>query len=197
MPLGHCRRNPLRHHLAVDLAGERLLQGLPQQFGGAAVRKPSLQDLVDAQLLPGGAVDAGLEAITACGITTGIEHLVAGVVGLVGRPDAPRWHKSRGLQQQPNGITVVRLTTLQAMSQAEPVLVSASEANRSFSALLRQVAEGQSFTVQSHGRPVATLAPVQTARPSLVSARQALLARLAAQPASGEPRTWRREELYD
>jgi prevent-host-death family protein len=91
----------------------------------------------------------------------------------------------------------VKFTTLQAMSQAEPVLVSASEANRSFSALLRQVAEGQSFTVQSHGRPVATLAPVQTARPSLSSARQALLARLAAQPASGEPRTWRREELYD
>lgn len=91
----------------------------------------------------------------------------------------------------------MKLTTFLAVVEAEPVVVSASEANRSFSALLRQVAEGKSFTVQSHGRPVATLAPVQTARPSLRSARQALLARLAAQPASGEPRTWRREELYD
>jgi len=83
------------------------------------------------------------------------------------------------------------------MAQAEPVLVSASEANRSFSALLRQVAQGQTFTVQSHGRPVATLAPVHAARPSLVGARQALLARLAGQPASGEARTWRRDALYD
>ncbi|MFM8936185.1 MAG: type II toxin-antitoxin system Phd/YefM family antitoxin, partial [Vulcanococcus sp.] len=43
---------------------------------------------------------------------------------------------------------------------AEPAVVSASEANRSFSALLRQVAQGQSFTVHSHGRPVANLTPV-------------------------------------
>ena len=33
--------------------------------------------------------------------------------------------------------------------------------------------------------------------PSRAAARQALLTRLASQPASGEPRTWRREELYD
>ena len=45
------------------------------------------------------------------------------------------------------------------MAGPEPVVVSASQANRSFSALLRQVAEGQS--------------------------------------ASGAPRSWHREELYD
>lgn len=37
-------------------------------------------------------------------------------------------------------------------------LISASEANRSFSKLLRQVVQGQRFTVLSHGRPVATIA---------------------------------------
>lgn len=41
--------------------------------------------------------------------------------------------------------------------------MSASEANRSFSALLRQVAQGRSFTVHSHGRPVASLTPVSDA----------------------------------
>jgi prevent-host-death family protein len=77
----------------------------------------------------------------------------------------------------------------------DPAVVSASEANRSFSALLRQVAQGRSFTVHSHGRPVAHLTPVSQG-PS-TAARRALLARLAAQPASGEARTWQRDELYD
>lgn len=83
------------------------------------------------------------------------------------------------------------------MGESEPVVVSATEANRSFSALLRQVAQGQSFTVQSHGRPVATLAPPDPARESFGKARRALLARLAGHLASGEPRTWRRDALYD
>jgi prevent-host-death family protein len=38
-------------------------------------------------------------------------------------------------------------------------LVSASEANRSFSFLLRQVAQGETFTVLSRGRPIATISP--------------------------------------
>lgn len=38
--------------------------------------------------------------------------------------------------------------------------ISASEANRSFSSLLRQVAQGERFTVLSRGRPVA--APIFT-----------------------------------
>jgi len=76
-------------------------------------------------------------------------------------------------------------------------VVSASEANRSFSALLRQVAQGQSFTVHSHGRAVANLTPVSEGRSSSAAARRALLARLAAQPASGEARAWQRDDLYD
>lgn len=75
--------------------------------------------------------------------------------------------------------------------------MSASEANRSFSALLRQVAQGRSFTVHSHGRPVAQLTPVGKGPGPNSAARRALLARLAAQPASGEVRSWRRDDLYD
>lgn len=38
--------------------------------------------------------------------------------------------------------------------------ISASDANQHFSELLRDVAEGQSFTVMSRGRPVARVLPV-------------------------------------
>jgi prevent-host-death family protein len=76
-------------------------------------------------------------------------------------------------------------------------VVSASEANRSFSSLLRQVAQGQRFTVLSHGRPVATIAPAVEANASRAASRRALLARLAQQPATGAPRSWTRDELYD
>lgn len=38
--------------------------------------------------------------------------------------------------------------------------ISASEANQRFSELLRDVAEGESFTVTSRGRPVARVLPV-------------------------------------
>jgi len=75
--------------------------------------------------------------------------------------------------------------------------VSASEANRSFSSLLRQVAEGQRFTVLSHGRPVATLAPAEETSASRAASRRALLVRLATQGATGEPRNWQRDDLYD
>ena len=109
--------------------------------------------------------------------------------------------------------SVVRSTTFAPVSEAVPAAdpavvsatasaglgacISASEANRSFSSLLRQVAQGQRFTVLSHGRPVATIAPVQDARATRAASRRALLARLAQQPAAGEPRSWTRNELYD
>lgn len=80
---------------------------------------------------------------------------------------------------------------------ADPAVVSASEANRSFSALLRQVAQGQSFTVHSHGRAVANLTPVSVGTSSNAAARRALLVRLAAQPARWEERSWQRDDLYD
>jgi antitoxin (DNA-binding transcriptional repressor) of toxin-antitoxin stability system len=59
------------------------------------------------------------------------------------------------------------------------------------------VAQGQSFTVLSHGRPVATIAPPENSTTARSAARWALLTRLISQPASGEPRSWRRDDLYD
>jgi prevent-host-death family protein len=75
--------------------------------------------------------------------------------------------------------------------------VSASEANRSFSALLRQVSQGERITVVSRGRPVAMISPVQESGGSHRVARRALLARLQAQPATDLGLRWRREELYE
>jgi len=76
--------------------------------------------------------------------------------------------------------------------------VTAAEANRNFSALLKDVARGEQVIVTSRGKPVATIAPVppmfDAAREQ---AKQALLARLAAQPITGVPRDWTRDELYE
>jgi prevent-host-death family protein len=76
--------------------------------------------------------------------------------------------------------------------------ISAAEANRKFSQLLREVREGRSYVVTSHGRPVARIAPVQTksAGSTAARARNSLLARLRRQPAIKIGR-WKREELYD
>ncbi|MFM7548308.1 MAG: type II toxin-antitoxin system prevent-host-death family antitoxin [Cyanobacteriota bacterium] len=84
-----------------------------------------------------------------------------------------------------------------AESSPPPEGVSASQANRSCWALPRQMAQGQAFTVLSHGRPVAMLAPDNASREGIGASRRVLLARLATQPASGKPRTWGREEPYD
>ncbi|HJN35889.1 MAG: type II toxin-antitoxin system Phd/YefM family antitoxin [Prochlorococcus sp.] len=75
-------------------------------------------------------------------------------------------------------------------------VINAAEANRSFSRLLRQVAEGETFTVLCHGRPVATLSPASGAADNL-PARRRLLERLTLQPIGGQARDWRREDLYD
>lgn len=73
--------------------------------------------------------------------------------------------------------------------------ISAADANRKFSQLLREVREGQSFVVTSHGRPVARLAPVSftTIR---ARARAKLLQRLQSQLVKDIGR-WTRDELYD
>lgn len=76
--------------------------------------------------------------------------------------------------------------------------VSASEANRQFSALLRDVAQGERVLVTSRGKPVATIAPVPK-RPSAgtSAAKRRLLAHLKQIVPSNEPRNWTRDELYD
>ena len=77
--------------------------------------------------------------------------------------------------------------------------ISAAEANRQFSSLLRQVSQGETITVLSHGRPVATISPATEADESghdRANARARLLARLNREPAAGE-RSWNRDELCD
>jgi prevent-host-death family protein len=72
--------------------------------------------------------------------------------------------------------------------------ISAAEANRKFSALLRGVREGHSYVVTSHGRPVARIEPIQERSRS--KAKEKLLAHLKAQPVQNIGR-WTRDELYD
>ena len=73
--------------------------------------------------------------------------------------------------------------------------ISAAEANRKFSQVLREVREGRSFVVTSHGRPVARIAPVE-AQHDADRAREALLKRLRSQKAI-DIGPWTRDELYD
>jgi prevent-host-death family protein len=79
-------------------------------------------------------------------------------------------------------------------------IVSAAEANRSFSRLLRGVREGHSYVVTAHGRPVARLVPVdevdETEHRVRAAAWRALVERVKKQPIVNVGR-WTREELYD
>ncbi|ATR19312.1 type II toxin-antitoxin system prevent-host-death family antitoxin (plasmid) [Roseomonas sp. FDAARGOS_362] len=75
-------------------------------------------------------------------------------------------------------------------------MISAAEANRSFSQLLREVRSGQSFVVTTHGRPVARIVPFDAADASRVQARAALLKRLAGQ-AAVDVGAWSRDDLYE
>lgn len=74
--------------------------------------------------------------------------------------------------------------------------ISAAEANRNFSKLLRGVREGQSYIVTTHGRPVAKIVPIDQHDGVVASARSALFKRLRAQPVVNVGR-WTREELYE
>jgi prevent-host-death family protein len=86
------------------------------------------------------------------------------------------------------------MTTLRVIDMEKAI--SAADANRKFSQLLRDVREGQSFVVTSHGRPVARIAPVEEDRSSASSARDALLNRLRSERVVNIGR-WTRDELYD
>ena len=74
--------------------------------------------------------------------------------------------------------------------------VSAADANRRFSLLLRGVREGRSYVVTSHGKPVARLIPADRRDEAAKHARAALLSRLERQPIMPAQR-WTREELYE
>jgi prevent-host-death family protein len=74
--------------------------------------------------------------------------------------------------------------------------ISAADANRRFSQLLREVKTGQSYLVTSHGRPVARIAPVGEQSAAISNARASLLKRLRAERVLSVGR-WKRDELYD
>lgn len=78
--------------------------------------------------------------------------------------------------------------------------ITAAEANRYFSKLLRDVKAGETVVVTSHGRPVATVAP-PTAPASKEATRQAaiedLLGHLSSLRPMNIPITWTRDDIYD
>ncbi|MGA8550012.1 MAG: type II toxin-antitoxin system prevent-host-death family antitoxin [Stellaceae bacterium] len=78
--------------------------------------------------------------------------------------------------------------------------VSAAEANRAFSRLLRGVRAGRSYLVTAHGRAVARLVPAsegdQGGREVRGAARRVLIERVLEQPAINIG-SWSRDELYE
>jgi prevent-host-death family protein len=74
--------------------------------------------------------------------------------------------------------------------------VTAGDANRQFSSVLREVAQGEVFTVLSRGKPVATIAPARSNDHQRLSAKRGLLERLRRQKPAGT-RDWSRDQLYE
>jgi prevent-host-death family protein len=73
--------------------------------------------------------------------------------------------------------------------------ISSADANRHFSALLREVAAGEEIVVVSRGKPVARIVGVNSANESRVAAKSSLVKRLKTQKPTGT-RNWSREDLY-
>jgi len=75
-------------------------------------------------------------------------------------------------------------------------IISAAEANRHFSALLRDVVTGEVVTILSRGKPVAIVSPVRADNDRRQAAKLNLLQRLRSQKTFGT-RNWTRDELYE
>ena len=76
------------------------------------------------------------------------------------------------------------------------VTMSAADANRRFSEVLRTVTNGHSVVVTSHGKPVAKVIPITADEGLAEAARAALFARLRKARPSAVGR-WTRAELYE
>ncbi|MBS0555860.1 MAG: type II toxin-antitoxin system prevent-host-death family antitoxin [Proteobacteria bacterium] len=77
--------------------------------------------------------------------------------------------------------------------------ISAADANRHFSKILRGVREdGTSYVVTAHGKPVAKIVPIAEGQDRALreAAWKKMLERWATQPALNIGR-WTRDELYD
>ena len=74
-------------------------------------------------------------------------------------------------------------------------VVSAADANRNFSHILREVRGGASYVVTAHGKPVARIVPCEPADTARATARATLLQRLRDQPVT-DIGPWNRDDLY-
>ena len=74
--------------------------------------------------------------------------------------------------------------------------ISAADANRNFSKLLRDVRDGGSYVITAHGKPVAKIIPFTTRDAVAAAAKSALLKRLRSQRGTDIGR-WTRDELYE
>jgi prevent-host-death family protein len=72
--------------------------------------------------------------------------------------------------------------------------ISASEANQQFSRVLREVADGESYTVTSRGRPVARIVPID---PEAKSGKFTALVEKWSNKPTRYSGPWTREDLYD
>jgi len=74
--------------------------------------------------------------------------------------------------------------------------ITAANANRGFSNLLREIRKGEEIMVLSRGKPVAKITSVNSEALQKRSMKNLLLSRLKAQGVTGS-RNWTRAELYD
>ena len=74
--------------------------------------------------------------------------------------------------------------------------ITAADANRHFSKLLRDVSQGAEITILSRGTPVAKITSVHVGASHRRTMKGQLMARLKNQPATGS-RNWTRDELYN
>jgi prevent-host-death family protein len=74
--------------------------------------------------------------------------------------------------------------------------ITAANANRGFSSLLREVRKGEEITILSRGTPVAKITSVNSAALQKNAMKSLLLSRLKAQDVTGS-RNWTRDELYN
>lgn len=75
-------------------------------------------------------------------------------------------------------------------------VVTAADANRKFSELLRDVRNGRTVTITVHGKSVAKMVPLDEGMTGIDEARRTLLGRLKRQRAV-HAGAWTRESLYD
>jgi prevent-host-death family protein len=73
--------------------------------------------------------------------------------------------------------------------------ITAANANREFSNLLREVRKGEEITILSRGTPVARITSINSAALQKKAMKDLLVSRLKVQDVTGS-RNWTREELY-